>query len=101
MKTLLNYFPRYRSEQHILSAIAGLRVLSSGEGQNWRSVASINSRLRETILHTDRQDHPFLLTIYGGKLTTYRLTAERVMARMVRVLPVRNVVADTRYLKLC
>jgi len=101
MKTLLNYFPRYRSEQHILSAIAGLRVLPSGEGQNWRSVASINSRSRETILHTERQDHPFLLTIYGGKLTTYRLTAERVMARMVRVLPVRKVVADTRYLKLC
>jgi len=41
-----------------------------------------------------------VLTIYGGKLTTYRLTAERVMARMIRVLPVRKVIADTRYLKL-
>jgi len=100
MKTLLNYFPRYRSEQHILSAIAGLRVLPSGGGQNRRGASSINTWSRETILHTGRQDPHCLLTIYGGKLTTYRLTAERVMARMIRVLPVRKVIADTRYLKL-
>ncbi len=100
MKTLINYFPRYRSEQRILSAIAGLRVLPSGGGQNRRGASSINTWSRETILHTGRQDPPSLLTIYGGKLTTYRLTAERVMARMIRVLPVRKVIADTRYLKL-
>ena len=100
MKTLINYFPRYRSEQHILSAIAGLRVLPSREGQNSRGASSINTRSRETILHTGRQDPPCLLTIYGGKLTTYRLTAERVMARVIRLLPVRKVVADTRGLKL-
>ncbi len=75
MKTLLNYFPRYRSEQRILSAIAGLRVLSSGESQNWRRVVSINSRSGETILHTERKNYSFLLTIYGGK-PTYRFTAE-------------------------
>jgi glycerol-3-phosphate dehydrogenase len=100
MKTLINYFPRYRSEQRILSAIAGLRVLPSGGGQNRRGASSINTWSRETILHTGRQDPPSLLTIYGGKLTTYRLTAERVMARVIGVLPVRKVVADTRYLKL-
>ena len=100
MKTLINYFPRYRSEQRILSAIAGLRVLPSGGGQNRRGASSINTWSRETILHTGRQDPPSLLTIYGGKLTTYRLTAERVMACVIGVLPVRKVVADTRYLKL-
>jgi len=100
MKTLINYFPRYRSEQRILSAIAGLRVLPSGGGQNRRGASSINTWSRETILHTGQQDPPSLLTIYGGKLTTYRLTAERVMARVIGVLPVRKVVADTRYLKL-
>lgn len=100
MKTLINYFPRYRSEQRILSAIAGLRVLPSGGSQNRRGASSINTWSRETILHTGRQDPPSLLTIYGGKLTTYRLTAERVMARVIGMLPVRKVVADTRYLKL-
>jgi glycerol-3-phosphate dehydrogenase len=41
-----------------------------------------------------------LLTVYGGKLTTYRLTAERVMARLADALPVRAPLADTRYLEL-
>ena len=64
MKTLLNYFPRYRPEQRILSAIAGLRVLSSGESQNWRRVVSINSRSGETILHTERTKKLFVFAYY-------------------------------------
>lgn len=100
MQTLAHYFPRYRSDQQILAAIAGLRVLpSSGSGVEG-GVMPVNARSRETVLHLDRQDRPRLLTVYGGKLTTYRLTAERVMTRLAGVLPVRKVVADTRHLKL-
>ncbi len=96
LQTLARYFPQHRSRQPILAAIAGLRVLpSSGSG-----AMSVNARSRETILHPDRQDHPRLLTVYGGKLTTYRLTAERVMAYLAGVLPVRKVIAGTRHLKL-
>lgn len=100
METLAHYFPRYRSGQSTLGATAGLRVLpSNGDGME-ESTMSINARLRDTILHFDRRNHPRLLTVYGGKLTTYRLTAERVMAHLADVLPVRGVVADTRHLKL-
>ena len=100
MKTLSRYFPKYNSEQKILSSTAGLRVLPSSESQNLSGADSINSRSRETILHTGKQDNLSLLTIYGGKVTTYRLTAERVMARVSKILPVRKVIADTRHLKL-
>lgn len=100
MKTLLRYFPKYNSEQKILSSTAGLRVLPSSESQNLSGADSINSRSRETILYTGKQDNLSLLTIYGGKVTTYRLTAERVMARVSKILPVRKVIADTRHLKL-
>ena len=98
LRTLARYFPQYRSGQPVLATMAGLRVLpASGDGG---SALSVNARSRETVLHPDRQDHPRLLTVYGGKLTTYRLTAERVMTRLAGVLPVRKVVADTRHLKL-
>jgi glycerol-3-phosphate dehydrogenase len=100
MKTLLRYFPKYNSEQKILSSTAGLRVLPSSESQNLSGADSISSRSRETILYTGKQDNLSLLTIYGGKVTTYRLTAERVMARVSKILPVRKVIADTRHLKL-
>lgn len=98
LRTLARYFPQYRSGQPVLATMVGLRVLpASGDGG---SALSVNARSRETVLHPDRQDHPRLLTVYGGKLTTYRLTAERVMTRLAGVLPVRKVVADTRHLKL-
>jgi len=100
METLLRYFPKYNSEQKILSSTAGLRVLPSSESQNLNGAESIHSRSRETILHTGKQDKFSLLTIYGGKVTTYRLTAERVMARLSKILPIRKVIADTRHLKL-
>ncbi len=93
MQTLLHYFPDYRNSSVILSAFAGLRVLPVGEGKAF-------SRPRETILHVDSQDHPRLLTVYGGKLTAYRLTAERVMQRLVTALPTRTARADTRTLIL-
>ncbi|SCX79192.1 glycerol-3-phosphate dehydrogenase [Nitrosospira sp. Nsp13] len=100
METLSHYFPCYRSGLPILEATAGLRVLpSSGDGTE-SSAVSVNARLRETVLQSDRRNRPRLLTVYGGKLTTYRLTAERVMAHLADVLPVREMVADTRHLKL-
>ena len=37
---------------------------------------------------------------YGGKLTTYRATAECVMQRLLPVLPGRGPLADTRNISL-
>jgi glycerol-3-phosphate dehydrogenase len=41
-----------------------------------------------------------VLSIYGGKLTGYRATAEQVLARIGPSLPSRAARADTRTLKL-
>lgn len=100
MKTLLRYFPKFKLDQNILSSTAGLRVLPLGRKLKTNRTESVNSRSRETILHFGQQERLSLLTIYGGKLTTYRLTAERVMKRISNILPVRKVIADTRNLKL-
>ena len=93
IQTLAHYFPAYRNQPVILSAFAGLRVLPVGEGKAF-------SRPRETILHVDRQERPRLLTVYGGKLTAYRLTATRVIQRLTSTLPSRTARADTRALIL-
>ena len=98
LRALARYFPKRGGDQTVLSAMAGLRVLPSSGPEG--GAVSVNTRSRETLLHLDNEGHPRVLTVYGGKLTTYRLTAERVMARLTGVLPVRKVVADTRYLKL-
>ncbi len=92
---LEHYFLRCRAGKsgEIVDAFAALRVLPAGAGR-------IFSRSRETILDVDRADRPRVLTVYGGKLTTYRSTAEKVMKRLAGVLPARKPVADTRTLTL-
>ena len=97
-RVLCHYFPRYLHDgwSDVRAAWAGLRVLPAGTGHAFH-------RSRETILHTGRAeetDRPRLLSIYGGKLTSYRATAQKVLARMVPVLPGRRPVADTRKLPL-
>ena len=101
-ETLCRYFPRYRTGAPILNAIAGLRVLP-GRNATEGEAGSLHARSRETVLQVDRSERSGrsrLLTVYGGKLTTYRLTAERVIARVADALPVRALLADTRYLEL-
>ena len=57
-------------------------------------------RSRETILDVDRPGSPRVLTIYGGKLTAYRATAEKVVERLAPAIADRRRVADTRELPL-
>ena len=92
LEVVAHYFPAMRDCQPE-SAFAGLRVLPAGNGGAF-------GRSRETMLHVDRSDKPRLLTIYGGKLTAYRATAEKVMARIAASLPMRKAMADTRNLPL-
>ncbi|MGD8699955.1 MAG: FAD-dependent oxidoreductase [Gemmatimonadales bacterium] len=96
LRVLVRYFPRYAADAKVLSAFAGLRVLPAGPGHAFH-------RSRETILMTDRDgrhDQPRVLSIYGGKLTAWRATAAKVMARIESALPNRKPVADTRSLPL-
>jgi len=95
LQTLGYYFPKYRhcNHQDISDAFAGLRVLPRSQG-------SAFSRPRETIFYTDQPGDPHLVSIYGGKLTAYRATAEKLINEFRHVLPDRQAVADTRTLAL-
>ena len=75
-----------------LSAFAGLRVLPAGGRE-------VFHRRRETLFHQDPRV-PRVLGLYGGKLTTYRATAARALARLRRWLPPPRPVADTATLRL-
>ncbi len=95
LDTCAHYFPAYRgmTRVDIRSAFAGLRVLPARPGAAF-------GRPRETLLHTDEPRRPTLLTIYGGKLTAYRATAQKVMQRLANVLPDGGAHVDTATLRL-
>lgn len=95
LEVLSYYFPAYRSEStaRIVDAFAGLRILPMGNG-------TFGHRPRETTLHVDREDKPRLLTLYGGKLTAYRATAQSVIERIAPSLPSRAEKARTEALPL-
>jgi glycerol-3-phosphate dehydrogenase len=89
------YFERYRAltSAPVIDSFAGLRVLPAGRKRAF-------DRPRETMFDVDRADRPRMLTIYGGKLTGWRATAEQVIERVKVSLPDRSAVADTKSLKL-
>jgi glycerol-3-phosphate dehydrogenase len=92
---LKHYFPRYRacSPEDITMSFAGLRVLPGGTGHAFH-------RSRETLLVPDRAARPRVLSIYGGKLTTYRAVAQRALQRIAASLPQRRAIAATDQLPL-
>ena len=92
---LHHYFPKWRGagEPAMLGAFAGLRVLPGGEGHAFH-------RSRETLLHTDRVVKPRLLSVYGGKLTTWRAVAQRALRIVGASLPQRPARARTDRLML-
>ncbi len=86
-----HYFPS--RSQNVLDQWAGLRVLPAG-----RDKAS--KRSRETQLPVDNPDRPRVIAVFGGKLTGYRATAEKVLQQLKATLLPRTPRADTRSLKL-
>ena len=90
-----HYFPRFQQVRptDLVDSFAGLRVLPHKGGH-------IFHRSREVILTTDRQKKPRLVNIYGGKLTTYRATAEKTLKRILPTLPESKPRGDTRQLPL-
>jgi glycerol-3-phosphate dehydrogenase len=82
------HFPQ--APDAVLERFAGLRVLPAG--------GDPNRRPRDTILQSDRTLSPRLVSLYGGKLTAYRATAERVLHALQ--LPERPHRAETRRLHL-
>ena len=91
LDVLRHYFPQ-RSQQ-VIDRFAGLRVLPVAAG-------AVFKRSRETHLPVDNPHQPRLVTIYGGKLTGYRATAEKVMKILQPALPDRKAFANTAELML-
>lgn len=82
LETVRHYFPARINIQsnEVTQSFTGLRVLPSSGGAAF-------GRSRETIIHEDKQNAPGLFSIYGGKLTAYRATAEAVMRKCRIYLP--------------
>ncbi len=88
---LRHYFPQL--PHRVEDAFAGLRVLPQQTGSAFK-------RPRDTILVSDDNNQPRHISIYGGKLTSYRAEAQRVMRLAKHNLPDRRPRADTRFLPL-
>jgi glycerol-3-phosphate dehydrogenase len=88
-----HYFPDYSTNNKTLNVVdefAGLRVLPAG------NVSDFN-KPRDTVLY---RSHDRVVNIYGGKLTTYRLTAERIIKKLHSILPAKKEKASTRNIML-
>lgn len=81
------YFPRFDCD--VVDSFAGVRVLPC-------KASSFSARPRDTLLQFDNDDAPTLVTVHGGKLTTYRVTAERIVSRLARTLGTRPGSRSTR-----
>lgn len=92
---LRHYFPRFRALNYddIIATTAGLRVLPAGRGHAFH-------RSREVLLPLDQAPRPAVVSVCGGKLTTYRVTAGKVMRRIAPSLPKKSPRADTSRLSL-
>jgi glycerol-3-phosphate dehydrogenase len=83
-----HYFPEYNF--NMVDEFAGLRVFASTDKNDF-------SKPRDTVLYKSQNR---VINVYGGKLTTYRSTAQRVMKKLSFVLPTRNIKALTENIKL-
>ena len=93
-----HYFPAVlpqtdNIEHSIIDQFAGLRVLPAANASAFR-------RPRDTIIQVDDVKSPKVASLYGGKLTAYRVTADKVMQRLLAVLPQKKPIADTKELTL-
>jgi glycerol-3-phosphate dehydrogenase len=91
LETLHRYLPRF--QRIVTNSWSGLRVLPRAPG-------SAFARPRDVTLTIDVASDPRLVAIWGGKLTGYRATAEKVLAELSRSLPNQVRRADTRTLAL-
>lgn len=89
-RTAAHYLPAFAALEPA-EAFAGLRVLPAADGDPFR-------RARETLFQQDQEGH--LVSILGGKLTAYRVTAARVAGLLAPWLPRRARRADTAALRL-
>jgi len=92
LETYNYYFPDHPcTEKDILETYCGLRVLPVAEGAAF-------SASRETQIIASHGPAPYI-AVYGGKLTTYRREAEKVIDELSRTLAGHSI-ADTSQIML-
>jgi len=74
------YFKKSILHSDVVHSFAGVRPLIEGEETNMSKVS------RDYNLEMNTGPHP-LLSVYGGKVTTYRVLAEDVLGRLKSALP--------------
>jgi glycerol-3-phosphate dehydrogenase len=93
LSTLNYYFPHLLYHQDQIESFAGLRVLPKNNQNAF-------SRSRDVMMSCDNDASPRVVSVVGGKLTTYRATAEQVLTKIRPSLPGATVRGDTRKIKL-
>jgi len=91
LETFRHYFPA--RPVAIRESFTGLRVLPAAEHRAFH-------RHRDTVLRCDHDGVARLVSIYGGKLTLYRLTAMQVLRRLAPALDLLEPLPDTAALPL-
>lgn len=86
-----SHFPT--RDSRVVNKWTGIRALPRASGSAFR-------RTRETQLPVDDEANPRVITIFGGKLTGYRATAQKVTKILRRQLGRCPPAADTRKLRL-
>lgn len=88
-----HYFNKNLVRDDVVDVFAGLRVLPAGNDAAF-------GRSRDTSIKCDRSKAPRVVTLYGGKLTSYRSTAEKVLKSILSSLPPKKLKQGTHKIKL-
>lgn len=91
--SLRHYFPTTSTEPAIVKRFCGLRVLPNTHKSAFK-------RHRETLYQLDNTETPRLISVAGGKLTSYRLSALQVLKQLSGTLRPTKAIANTRDLIL-
>lgn len=93
LRALHHYFPQFQVAESDIETFAGLRVLPHSNDPAFK-------RSRDVMLWVDNETRPRVMALMGGKLTTYRATAEAALARLRPSLPAKAARAHTAFLPL-
>lgn len=94
LANLHHYFPDSTANIQIKRYFCGLRVLPKADRK------TPFSRHRETLYQLDQATKPRLISVAGGKLTSYRLSALQVLERLSPTLNTPTPIAETDQLPL-
>ena len=74
-----HYFTRTLSRKDVIHSFSGLRVLPANND-------SAFNRSRDTLIHYNKTTNPKVFSIYGGKITSHRVTAHQLSRLITKYL---------------